>query len=192
MTLVLPLTATDMANLTAGNSIVAITLQPPAPIVVPPPVVTPPATGGSIVVNAAGQNVWGTDWSWGTGKVEYGRINPVDGSLCVKVSGQEGWQPACITFFDTTKVTALRFDMMPTTPNEQWQTGFESAGDTPDGVVLLVNNYGPKAPPINQWSSYQIPLADYKLTNTSILKFMISDPANTTTNVQYIRNVQFT
>jgi len=77
--------------------------------------------------------------------------------------------------------------------NQVVNVGFMSSGDTPDGTALDTGSYcsGGGNPAVGQWESCKIPLSVFALTDTTILKFWISDQTGLSSNRWYLDNVGF-
>jgi hypothetical protein len=151
---------------------------------VPPPVTTPPAAGIYWVYqNGVKRGVFDLDVSF-AGSANYSDTLgvPTSGRFDIAFTGSQyngGWQlmsskcqssvRACV---DTTRYQYLILQIKPTVAGQQWQIGFMSSGDTPDGNVIDISQYGPRSV-VSQWSSFKIPLSAFKLSNTKILKFWL-------------------
>lgn len=168
--------------------------------------ITGSKAGATAWVYYNGAMNWGGDWSFAaTANYKDTAGVPIEGPYDIVITGQQwgGWQPyvsgncqsnisAC---FDTTPYKYLIFSVKPTVANQGLASGFMSAGDTPDGVVIYdLSSYcsGGGNPPVGQWESCKVPLSAYGLTDKTILKFMISDQTGLASNRWYIDNVGFT
>jgi hypothetical protein len=149
---------------------------------------------------------WDGSWDWGVTSVNYQDTTgvPLSGKRDIEVRSQKwgGWQPffhadcqnninLC---FDTSPYKYLIFSAKPTAPGQMFDSGFMSAGDSKDGIVVHISAYcsGGNDPPINEWETCKVPLSAYELTNARILKFMIQDQSGLASNRWYIDNVGFT
>ena len=165
----------------------------------------PPGATNWVYYNGA--MIWGGDWSWSISSINYKDTAgaPLTGSFDIAVNGLQsgGWQPflnsgcqqSVSLCFDTTPYQYLIFSLKPTHANQTWASGFMSAGDTPDGIMIEdITQYcsGGANPAVGQWESCKIPLSAYKLTDTTILKFAIQDVSGLAINVWYADNVGFT
>jgi hypothetical protein len=149
---------------------------------------------------------WDGSWDWGVSSVNYRDTTgmPLSGRRDIEVRSQKwgGWQPffhadcqinsnLC---FDIGPYKYLIFSLKPTVANQSFDSGFMSAGDTKDGVVVHVSAYcsGGNNPPINEWETCKVPLSAYGLSKTKVLKFSIQDQSGLESNRWYIDNVGFT
>jgi hypothetical protein len=149
---------------------------------------------------------WGGDWSFAA-IVNYVDVagGPIEGLFDVVVNSQQwgGWQPyvnancqSNISLcFNTLPYKYIIFSIKPTVANQIVGVGFMSSGDTPDGPVIEnTSSYcsGGGNPAIGQWESCKIPLSAFALTDTTILKFWITDQTGLSSNHWYVDNVGFT
>jgi hypothetical protein len=159
----------------------------------------------------AGKLLWGGDWSFGPGPGGSGNIsinyddaaNPApDGTPSIGISGGmwAGWQPfinaSCQTnvadCFSTAPYASLKFMLMPTVANQKLGGAVLSAQDTSDGQqVQDFSAFGPANPPVGEWSQFEVPLSVFGLTDTTILKFSISDQTGLSSNKWNLCNVGF-
>jgi hypothetical protein len=178
-------------------TIPAYEIDIPDPVVTPP-VVLPPA---AFWIYHNGQFNWSGDYSWDTGPIDYAHVD-TDGTKCIAVpiiKPWGGWQPYSLNF-DTSKYSYLTFAVKPTQAGQFFGVGFAANNDAPDGVFIDVNGkpqynapstkYGPM-PQLGQWTTYKIPLADFKLTNPLILKFCIADGTGAGSNLYLLKDVGF-
>lgn len=194
----------------------APTVTPP-PVATPPPVVTPPPVtpppvmpAGTFWVYHNGAFNWLGDYSW-DGLVNYSDTTgvPMDGNFDIAFTLQAKWggfQPFDIASgqtgsklgFDTSKYKSLHYCTKPTKAGQIHGTGIDANNDVADGVLINVNGdpgspstkYGPM-PVVGVWGCYNIPLADFKLTNPLIMKFSITDGAGLLPNEFFIDDVGF-
>jgi len=149
---------------------------------------------------------WDGSWDWAVESVNYRDTTgmPLSGTRDIEVRSQKwgGWQPFfhadcqnnANLCFDVSPYKYLIFSLKPTVANQTFDSGFMSAGDSKDGVVVHVSVYcsGGSNPPINEWESCKVPLSAYGLSNTRVLKFSIQDQSGLASNHWYIDNVGFT
>jgi hypothetical protein len=168
-----------------------------APIVTP---VTPPAPSGTFWVYQNGVFAWAGDYSFGTGPINYADTVGKPGGKCISVpivSPWGGFQPfAAGGNFDLTPYKYLTYSLKPTLAGALFATGFAAVNDVADGTSVITagvvsSKYGPVLQ-AGVWSTYKIPLADFKLTNLSVLKFSIADGTGVKTNQFYVDNIGFT
>jgi hypothetical protein len=168
--------------------------------------VTGTSVGATAWVFYNGVFNWGGDWTF-AGGVNYKDTAgaPIEGPYDMVVSYQKwgGWQPfvngncqSNISLcFNTTPYKYLIFSAKPTVANQIFGVGFMSSGDTPDGLVPEDTSAycsGGSNPAVGQWESCKIPLSAFKLTDTTVLKFWISDQTGLSSNRVYLDNVGFT
>jgi len=163
-----------------------------------------PATG-TLWVYHNGKFYWGGDWSFAASPDYRDKAGaPLTGSHDVAVTGKQwgGWQPYVDAncqndarlCFSTVPYTYLIFSAKPTVPKQVFAVGFMASGDTADGPVMSnVSAYcsGGSNPAVGEWESCKIPLAAFKLTNTTILKFWIQDETGLQNNLWYADDVGF-
>ncbi len=164
---------------------------------------TAPA-GSTLWVYYNGIFNWGGDWSFAA-TPNYLDVTgaPITGLFDIVITSQQwgGWQPYvsgnCQSnisqCFDTTPYKYIIFSVKPTVANQVVNVGFMSSGDTPDGTALDTGSYcsGGSNPAVGQWESCKIPLSAFALTDTTILKFWISDQTGLSSNRWYLDNVGF-
>ena len=163
------------------------------------------SVGATLWVYYNGVFNWGGDWSFAA-SASYNDTagGPIEGAFDIVVNNQQwgGWQPyvnancqSNITLcFDTRPYKYLIFSVKPAVANQVMGVGFMSSGDTPDGPVLEdTSSYcsGGRNPAIGQWESCKIPLAAFALTDTTVLKFWITDQTGLSSNHFYLDNVGF-
>jgi hypothetical protein len=149
---------------------------------------------------------WGGDWSFAA-SLTYKDVlgGPIEGPFDIAVTAQQwgGWQPFVSAncqsnisqCFNTLPYKYLIFSAKPTAAKQIFDVGFMSSGDTPDGATIFDTSpycSGGNNPAVGQWESCKIPLSVFKLTDTTILKFWISDQTGLGSNVWYLDNVGFT
>jgi hypothetical protein len=143
-----------------------------------------------------GQFNWAGDYSW-LASINYKDTvgDPGNTDIAVSITGQwGGFQPyAQGGQFDTSPYKYITFTAKPTVAGQVYGMGIAATGDVADGVSVTVGGgtYGP-APVVGQWSTYNVLLADFKLTNPLILKFAIADGTGNPTNLFYLKDVGFT
>jgi hypothetical protein len=162
--------------------------------------------GSTLWVYYNGVFNWGGDWSFAA-TLTYADTSggPIEGPFDVAVTSQQwgGWQPFVSAncqsnisqCFDTLPYKYLIFSAKPTVANQIFDVGFMSSGDTPDGATIFDSSpycSGGGNPAVGQWESCKIPLSVFKLTDTTILKFWISDQTGLGSNRWYLDNVGFT
>lgn len=149
---------------------------------------------------------WDGSWDWAVTSVNYHDSSgaPASGTRDIEIRSEKwgGWQPYfhadCQSnvnlCFDTSPYKYLIFSAKPTVANQMFDSGFMTAGDSADGVVVHISSYcsGGSNPPINEWETCKVPLSAYGLTKAKILKFMIQDQSGLPSNRWYIDNVGFT
>lgn len=191
----------------AATTLVAIPAVPPPVVVVTPPP-PPPPTGVSWVYHA-GKFIWGGDWSFAaTPSYADTSVPALSGAANLKVTYQTwgGWQPYLnancqsnkALCFDTTPYKFIFFSARPTKANTALSVGFMSSGDTNDGLVLGANGNsdlaqycsGGNNPAVGAWETCKIPLSAFKLIDTTVLKFWISDQSGSA-DVVYLAEVGF-
>lgn len=160
------------------------TLEPKVTIPPPPP---PPPQTGVFWVYQNGKFNWPGDFSF-EATIDYADTAgiPMHGlyDVAVHITSRWGaWQPFSFlpggTPFDTTPYKYLIYSVKPTVAGQIIATGFDADNDVADGIPVVVagpgiTQYGPVPQP-GVWNSYKIPLADFGLTNKSILKFTVAD-----------------
>jgi hypothetical protein len=149
---------------------------------------------------------WGGDWSF-SASVNYKDTAgaPIAGPYDVIMTNQQwgGWQPyvnancqSNISLcFNTTPYKYLIFSAKPTVANQIFAVGFMSSGDTPDGFIPSDTSAycsGGRNPPVGQWETCKIPLSVFGFTDTTVLKFWISDQTGLSNNQVYFDSVGFT
>jgi hypothetical protein len=183
-------------TVTVGSVVIPV----PIPVVVPPP---PPAAAW---VYHGGKFLWGGDWSFSIHQpVNYSDVagaptaGPTDIQI-INTGAWGGWQPfvnancqSSITLcFITTPYKAIVFQAKATLANQTFQLNILSSGDTIDGVAVNTAGTGYcTAPTIGTWMQCTVPLAAFKLTDTTILKFSISDQTGQSNNTWYLQEVGF-
>ncbi|HEX3912364.1 MAG TPA: Calx-beta domain-containing protein [Steroidobacteraceae bacterium] len=149
---------------------------------------------------------WGGDWSFAASpNYKDTAGGPIEGPYDIIVTSQQwgGWQPFVSAncqsnvsqCFNTLPYKYLVFSAKPTVANEVFDVGFMSSGDTTDGVTIFDSSSycsGGRNPAVGQWESCKIPLSAFKLTDTTVLKFWISDQTGLSSNRWYLDNVGFT
>lgn len=149
---------------------------------------------------------WGGDWSFAASpNYKDTAGGPIEGPYDIVVTSQQwgGWQPFVSAncqsnisqCFNTLPYKYLVFSAKPTAANQVFDVGFMSSGDTTDGVTIFdTSSYcsGGRSPAVGQWESCKIPLSAFKLTDTTVLKFWISDQSGLGSNHWYLDNVGFT
>jgi Calx-beta domain len=168
--------------------------------------VTGSSVGATTWVFNNGVFNWGGDWSFAA-SVSYKDTAgaPIEGPYDIIMTSQQwgGWQPFvngnCQTnislCFNTTPYKYLIFSAKPTVANQIFGVGFMSSGDTPDGFVPEDTSAycsGGSNPTVGQWESCKIPLSVFKFTDTTVLKFWISDQTGLSSNHIYLDNIGFT
>jgi hypothetical protein len=168
--------------------------------------ITGSSVGATAWVYYNGVMNWGGDWSFAA-SVNYNDTAgvPIEGPYDIIMTSQQwgGWQPfvngncqSNISLcFNTTPYKYLIFSAKPTVANQIFGVGFMSSGDTPDGFVPENTSAycsGGSNPAVGQWETCKIPLSVFTLTDTTILKFWISDQTGLTSNHVYLDNVGFT
>jgi hypothetical protein len=148
---------------------------------------------------------WGGDWSFAAAP-NYLDVTgaPIAGPFDILVTSQQwgGWQPyvngncqSNISLcFNTNPYKYIIFSAKPTVANQFFAVGFMSSGDTPDGPVLTdTASYcsGGSNPAVGQWESCKIPISAFALTDTTVLKFWISDQTGLSSNRWYLDDVGF-
>lgn len=182
------------ASLSSPNSaVVTITGSQAAP------------AGSALWVYYNGIFNWGGDWSFAA-SLAYSDTagGPIEGAFDIAVTSQKwgGWQPFVSAncqsnisqCFNTLPYKYLIFSAKPTVANQIFDVGFMSSGDTPDGATIFDSSpycSGASNPAVGQWESCKIPLSVFKLTDTTILKFWISDQTGLGSNRWYLDNVGF-
>jgi Calx-beta domain len=160
--------------------------------------------GSTLWVYYNGVFNWGGDWSFAA-TLTYLDVTgaPLTGPFDILVTSQQwgGWQPFvsgnCQSnisqCFNTTPYKYVIFSAKPTVANQNFNVGFMSSGDTPDGTSTDTASYcsGGGNPAVGQWESCKIPLSVFGLTDTTILKFWISDQTGLSSNHWYLDNVGF-
>jgi len=163
------------------------------------------AAGSTLWVYYNGVFNWGGDWSFAASANYKDTAGvPIEGAFDIVITAQQwgGWQPYVSAncqsnisqCFDTTPYKYLIFSAKPTVANQVFDVGFMSAGDTPDGQTIFnTSSYcsGGSNPALGQWESCKIPLSAFALTDTTILKFWISDQSGASSNHFYLDNVGF-
>jgi hypothetical protein len=167
------------------------------PVVLPPPVIAP----GTFYVYQNGQFSWTSHFSFnGTPNLNDTRGKPVGGKADIAFTLATpfgGYQPYLTGGFDTSKYKYLTYSIKPTVSGQIIATGFDANNDVRDGNPVVVaapglTKYGP-APVVGQWATYKVPLADFALSNPSVLKFSIADGSGSPAgSIIYIDNVGFT
>jgi Calx-beta domain len=164
-----------------------------------------PVASGTLWVYSNGVFNWGGDWSFAaSANYKDAAGAPVDGPFDIAITGQQwgGWQPyvnancqSNISLcFATTPYKYIFFSAKPTVANQVFGVGFMSSGDTPDGPVLNDTSAycsGGKNPPVGQWETCKIPIAAFSLTDTTVLKFWITDQTGLGSNHYYLDDVGF-
>jgi hypothetical protein len=149
---------------------------------------------------------WGGDWSFAASpNYKDTAGGPIEGPYDIVVTSQQwgGWQPFVSAncqsnisqCFNTLPYKYLIFSAKPTIANQVFDVGFMSSGDTTDGVTIFdTSSYcsGGRSPAVGQWESCKIPLSAFKLSDTTVLKFWISDQSGAGSNHWYLDNVGFT
>jgi Calx-beta domain len=163
------------------------------------------AAAGTLWVYTNGVFNWGGDWSFAA-SADYKDTAgvPIDGPFDIVITGQQwgGWQPyvnancqSNISLcFATTPYKYIFFSAKPTVANQVFGVGFMSSGDTPDGPVLEDTSAycsGGKNPPVGQWETCKIPISAFGLTDTTVLKFWITDQTGLSSNHYYLDDVGF-
>jgi hypothetical protein len=185
----IPLTITVSATqvtVAVGSSTTVIAV-PAAPVVPPvtPPVI-PPASGVRWVYrNGVTDPDFDLDVSFaGSANNKDTTGAPMGGTADILFTGSQyngGWQlmiskcqsnkASCL---DTTQYKSLLLSIKPKVSGQQWQVGFMSSGDTPDGPVIDITPYGPVGGSVaGVWGNYVIPLSAFALVDTSVLKFWL-------------------
>jgi hypothetical protein len=156
-----------------------------------------PVPTGTFSVYSNGVFNWAGDFSWNA-SINYKDTVGKPGALDIAVSitsAYGGFQPyAQGGAFDTSPYKYLQYCAKPTRSGQVFGMGFAAAGDVGDGGIVNIGAgtaYGP-SPTAGQWGCYKIPLADFKLTNPSILKFSVADGSGAATNTYYIDSIAFT
>lgn len=172
-------------DLDALATLVAAKLVPSSPPVVTPPVNTPSGNPGQVYV---GKFLWPGDWSFQAAP-NYTDKDP-QGNTCMSFTTTGpwgGWLPyAPNQDLNITPYTSLQFDVQSTVAGQNLQLQFDAAGDTPNGVAVVVQGSSP-----GTWATVTIPLYKFKLTTKDILKFSIQDETGKTGVKTYLRNVSF-
>jgi len=170
--------------------------------VTPPPPPPPPPPGGVTWVYHNGAFLWAGDWS-SPSVINYKDTAgiPPAGAFDISVKPNQWgiWQPYfngnCQTnkavCFDTTPYTYLIFSIKATKAGQVLKSNFMSSGDTQDGLVLTDLSAYCGALTVGAWVNCKVPLAAYKFTNTSILKFAIGDETGNTGQLWYLAEVGF-
>jgi Calx-beta domain len=148
---------------------------------------------------------WGGDWSFAaTPNYKDTAGAPIEGPYDIVVTSQQwgGWQPfvngSCQSnvalCFDTTPYKYLIFSAKPTVANQTFLVDILSKNDTTDGIAVSTTPYcsGGANPAVGVWETCKIPLAALQLTDTTILKFGLSDQTGLSSNTWYLDNVGFT
>lgn len=179
--------------------LIPVSSAPPVviPPVVTPPVITPPAAG-TFWVYQNGQFNWTDHFSFnGTPNLADASGKPAGGHADIAFTLATpfgGYQPYLSGGFDTSKYKYLTYSIKPTVAGQIIATGFDANNDVKDGNALVVagpgiTKYGP-VPVVGQWATYKVPLADFGLTNPSVLKFSIADgsgdPAGSVIFIDYV------
>lgn len=169
----------------------------PTPTPTPAPTPTPTPTPATFWVYRDGLFRWTADFSF-LATINYqdavGRLG--DTVIGVTITGKwGGFQPYQSPSFDVSKYNYLIVSLKPTVSNQIFATGFAAAGDAPDGTPITfagpgITKYGP-VPQAGVWADYKIPLADFGLTNKSILKFSIADGTGLASNKFYVDDLGF-
>ncbi len=162
--------------------------------------------GSTLWVYYNGVFNWGGDWSFALGSLTYSDVlgGPIEGPFDISITSQQwgGWQPFVSAncqsnisqCFNTLPYKYLIFSAKPTVANQVFDVGFMSSGDTADGATIFDTSpycSGGSNPATGQWESCKIPLSVFKLTDTTILKFWISDQTGLGSNHWYLDNVGF-
>jgi len=148
---------------------------------------------------------WGGDWSFAaTPNYKDTTGAPIEGPYDIAVSSQQwgGWQPFVngncqlnvALCFDTTPYKYLIFSAKPTVANQTFLIDILSKNDTTDGIGVSTTPYcsGGANPAVGVWETCKIPLSALQLTDTTILKFGLSDQTGRSSNTWYLDNVGFT
>lgn len=187
------LTPAQTSTVAAGGT-VSINVVGTAPVVTPPP---PPATTW---VYYGGKMNWGTnsspnDWSF-CGSANYNDTSgaPLSGSADIDFTvtcAFGGWLPyANGRSFDTSAYKTLTLALKPTAAGQTWNVYILSANDTPDGVsVDIPGTYCTTV--VNVWTTCNLPLSAFGLTDKTILKFAVHDQTGKGSNHWYVDNVGF-
>ena len=182
------------------TAVTTITCQPVAvtlPSSTPTPTPTPtPVPTGAFSVYSNGIFSWAGDFSWNASinyKDTVGKPGATDIAVNI-TSAYGGFQPyAQGGAFDTSPYKYLQYCAKPTRSGQVFGMGFAATGDVGDGGIVNIGAgtaYGP-SPTAGQWGCYKIPLADFKLTNPSILKFSIADGSGAASNTYYLDAIVF-
>jgi hypothetical protein len=149
---------------------------------------------------------WSGDWSFGVNSVNYRDTDgvPPEGGfdLAMDVYKWGAWQPfvnaECQSnrklCFDTAPYKFLTFLTKSTVSHQVFEVGFNSPGDKTNGSIIMVTQYcaGGAQPEVGKWQLCKIPLASFKMTETTILKFFIQDETGLAANKWYLDAVGFT
>lgn len=178
---------------TTAAQTVPVTNTTPTPTPTPTPV---PVPAGAFSVYQNGVFSWQGDFSWNA-SISYKDTAGKPGATDIAVnitSAYGGFQPyAQGGAFDTSPYKYLQYCAKPTRSGQVFGMGFAATGDVADGGVINLGAgtpYGP-SPTAGQWGCYKIPLADFKLTNPSILKFSIADGSGAASNTYYVDSIAF-
>jgi len=148
---------------------------------------------------------WGGDWSFAASANYKDTAGaPIEGPYDIVMTSQQwgGWQPfvsancqASVTScFDTTPYKYLIFSAKPTVANQTFLLDILSKNDTTDGIAVSTTPFcsGGANPAVGVWETCKIPLAALLLTDTTILKFGLSDQTGLSSNTWFLDNVGFT
>lgn len=167
--------------------------------------ITGSSVGATAWVYYNGVFNWGGDWSFAaTPNYKDTTGAPIEGTYDIVVSSQQwgGWQPfvnancqsTVSLCFDTTPYKYLIFSAKPTVANQTFLIDVLSKNDTTDGIGVSTTPYcsGGANPAVGVWETCKIPLTALQLTDTTILKFGLSDQSGLSSNTWYLDNVGFT
>ena len=149
----------------------------------------------SLWVYSGGVYSWPGDFSYSAIADYYDNTGgPIDGASDIKVTinGKWGaWQPYAPNFtFNSAAYSYFTFALKPTKANQTWQVYFTKTGNVATGKILNLASYG-AAPTVGVWTTYQIPLTDFGVSDASIGSFAIQDTTGTASNTWYVDNVGF-
>lgn len=198
----------------------AVTVTAAGTVTQPPPPPPPPTGGVGPVVYQNGVFKWLGDFSWNVTlsyKDTTGIVagDPVTGPTDISVNvfaANGGWQPFAFNAggvaFDASKYTFFHFCAKPTRADQIFGVGFASNLDGPTSNIQFALGghfgftgpitkvvYGPPLA-VGQYTCYDIPLAEFALFNTQLLKLAIADGGTGTgqvvlPNLFYLDDVYF-
>lgn len=162
------------------------------------------ATNGSVIPTDG--NMYAAGEFYGKGDFDFGGITTDyfywDASIsqyvakCVTSTGGGGFQPfwpvTPTKGVDTSQFKYLELMLNPSTAKMTWLVGFDADNDVNDGVTIAIGansqnwgtaaataaGYGPVAPVVGQYNTYKIPLADFKMPTSQVLKFALGYATN--------------